>query len=142
MEFNFQQPKRIRVGSKDMLEQASKVEWYQPSFTGLKLETEGGHSIPSYKNLCLLVDKLGKPNKVERLENGNFLIHWENSCYVATGFEIGYMGTGSFYLAMFGEKAGFGECDELYMQLGSMEQKPAVIWEKGLTGKRMGAARL
>jgi hypothetical protein len=97
----------------------------------------GGASEPSYKNLCLLMDKFGQPSKVECVKNGGVLVCFpgktpeQDKYYLATGFSVGYLGSGPCYFARFGNKAGFGEFDDLYMKLSVLPQDfIGVIWER------------
>jgi hypothetical protein len=93
------------------------------------LKTEGGISENSYQNLKKVMRLLGRPFCVERAENGNVLAHFKDGCYLATGFDCGYLGTGPYYFARFAEDAGFGEADELYMELSKKDRQFAgIMW--------------
>ncbi len=127
------QADRISVGPQMVLAASKKMEWYKPVMGGLQLQEEGGHSEVSLKNLNLLIEKLGLPKKVERYSNGGILVSWEDDRhYLATGFEVGYYGAGPYYFSLFGEKAGFGDREELYSAIVKMDREKTlgIIWQR------------
>jgi hypothetical protein len=125
--------KAIKVGKDMVTAFLQGVEWYQPIFEKVALPTEGGDTLVSYNNLCFLISKFGKSEKVERHKNGNVLVYFtgDERYYLATGFDVGYFGTAPYYFAKFGEEAGFGNFDDLYSQLTEMPRDFAgVVWQK------------
>ncbi len=131
----------VRVGKEMRQAFDTDVESYMPVYAGLQLQPEGGVSENSYKNLCALMERLGKPIKVVRKANGNVLVHFPSKgeghepLYLATGFDCGYLGTGPCYFARFGYKAGFAPGDEdetnLYLALSDKPRNyVGVIWER------------
>lgn len=119
---------RIKVGSKEMVEAfLREVSHYTPlnPDTGVELKEEAGITDHSTSNLQIVKDLLKVVGKsfsdVESIEVGGtkddpiFLIRIPGFEYLATGFGIGYGGTGPSALARFAKECGFGD-DELILK--------------------------
>jgi len=105
------------------------VEHYQPrNHLGMRFEEESGVTSISLKNLGQLCERLVHPHKISVGKNcgvlGEWLFAggWESASYLATGFGIGYGGTGPCGLAKFGEACGFGEYEQLKRQVVNLPQ--------------------
>jgi hypothetical protein len=111
------------------------VEDYVPTLGQEEFAEEGGTSEISYQNLLIIMQVIimqgawGKPQRVEVSKGEVVLVHWEQGMYLASGFATGYHGTGPFYFARFGEKAGFGDFDDLYDKICTLPRKfTGTIW--------------
>ena len=94
---------------------------YIPIFLGEILEEEGGVTEISTKNLAVTKKRLGYPICAEVVADGNILFHFlpEHlyqlpTPYLATGFTVGYRGSGPSGLAR--ALADFWELDYLKAQ--------------------------
>jgi hypothetical protein len=128
-----QEAAKIEVGRDMVAAFTSGIEWYKPVMGEVPLIEEGGHSESSYRNLCILIKTFGQPQRVERQANGNVLVSWtaRDKYYLATGFDCGYMGAGPYYFALFGDMAGFGDVDDLYLKIADIARKfDGVIWSR------------
>ena len=82
---------------------------YIPVFRGKPLEEEGGTTEISQKNLKKICDKIAVPVCAEVVGDGSILFYFSlpddklavPTVYLATGFTIGYNGTGPNGLATF-----------------------------------------
>lgn len=124
--------KRIKVEGKEMVAAfMAGCDNYIPVFNGHEMLEEGGVTQVSFNNLQILIKKLGNPIRVECRNGGDVLIHFSgDKFYLATGFGVGYMGTGSYYFALFGERVGFGDCYDLYDKISLLPRDfVGVVWE-------------
>jgi hypothetical protein len=129
---------RISILNKEAMQKAFHdiVENYVPVYQRRGMEEEAGYSEISYKNLLLIMREFGQPKRVD-VGHGKsvtqcstvVLVCWEEAMYLATGFGVGYCGSGSHFFSIFGEKAGFGDRDDLYKQIYSLERNyTGTLW--------------
>ncbi len=99
--FNGGKTPRIEVGSTDMrCLFGSRVECYLPTLGGAPLAVEAGITQNSINNVYEIAGELGLPLVVRAYEGSQFEFWFPGSeVYVATGFGIGYVGTGPAGLA-------------------------------------------
>lgn len=123
--------KRIKIANKtDMLKAFhGAIEEYLPVLGEDALACESGVSEISYQNLNILMEKFGKPQKVDVNKGEVVLVHWVQGLYLATGFAVGYYGLGPYKFALFGEEAGFGEFENLYEQINLLDRNyTGILW--------------
>ena len=100
MDMTTTKPVEIEVGSKKMRDAYARgTEYYQPTMGGHQLEVEGGTTDTSLANLSTLLEHCGSPHTIEQGPNQGLLFHFAAETYLATGFGIGYGGTGPNGLA-------------------------------------------
>lgn len=103
-------PRRIHVHGGDMPEAfKAGLEHYQPVYPGMKLEVEAGITDHSLENVRALAEKLGGVRQIDVGKNGGVLVWFADDgfgCYLATGFGIGYGGTGPTGFARFVSEQG------------------------------------
>lgn len=109
---------RIRTAFQD------GVENYIPTAGGHELQEEGGVTDVSLENLKELVELIGStPVLLEVGPNQGVLVSWNGvgaDAYLATGFSIGYRGTGPHGLAKFCEVCGWGDRLELLQEIAAL----------------------
>src|SRR5581483_10224998 len=109
----------INTTSGEMVK-AFREDWevYQPTSSSVKLHLENGEGSSSYQNLNILHGKGLVVRSIERRLSGVMLITFTDSqTYLATGFKIGVMSHGAYWLSRFLEDCGFGNSDELYEKI-------------------------
>ena len=126
-------PPRIEIGSHEMRTAFnSGLEYYQPTFGGHDLFVEAGTTETTIDNLATISGHLRQPRRISVGKNRGVWIEFDGAdTYLATGFSIGYRGTGPTGLAHFAAKCGFGKFGELIDRISALDQDfQGVLFEK------------
>lgn len=118
-------PKRIEAGTTAMRTAFQEgLENYVPTAGGHELQEEGGVTDVSLENLRDLVELIGRlPILLEVGPNQGVLVSWNGvgaDAYLATGFSIGYRGTGPHGLAKFASECGWGDRLEILEEVAAL----------------------
>lgn len=126
-------PPRIEIGTSALRNAfVAGLEYFQPTYGGHDLFVEAGVTDHSLDNLKVIVDQIGLPMEISVGKNRGIWIEFGGSdTYLATGFSIGYNGTGPTGLAHFAAKCGFGKFEDLIDQISALDQDfQGVLFER------------
>lgn len=124
---------RIEIGSIRMRHAWQQgIENYVPTASGHDMKEEAGITDHSLSNLRHLHGLLGLVATEVRVgPNSGILFCFGLETYLATGFGVGYPGTGSVRLAELGAELGFGDFEVLRARvLGLSQDFQGLLWTK------------